>query len=354
MTQVQNKQHGFSLVELLISILIVGFILAGVLSVIVTSRQSFRGEQEVSFMQENLRYAADMFARDLRLAGNTDCAIPAASSDVITINDATGLFGPEAIIGFEGTTDISSFPTTLSEVTAAGSDAFIVRYADPDGAAPIKSHSPHNSNQVELFSATELFSGRNLMLVDVTCRHSVIFASNKNTTASDKFTQGASCSQNFYANDVDYICDSPATGIPFEAGSTLLVHQSYAYFIDESDVIAGVPALKRRSFVAGGVRTDEIAQGIESMEVLYGVALDRTLANLREAKLDEDGIDAFVSADEVDDWENVVAVRVSLVLRSQNNFYDENTVSTINGVQYGDRFLRQPMTSTFYLRNRGV
>ena len=49
------KDLGFSLVELMVAILIGLIILAGVIQVVTTSKSTFFGQEEMSFIQENAR-----------------------------------------------------------------------------------------------------------------------------------------------------------------------------------------------------------------------------------------------------------------------------------------------------------
>ena len=341
---IRKFQSGLSLVELLVSIVVALIVLSGVISVVMTSRQTFVSEQEASFIQENQRFAAELLARDIRQAGYTDCAVPSGSYQSVAVSDATGLFGPEAIIGYEGTAGVAGFPSALGQAEV-GSDAFIVRYADQIDAKGILSHAALGSNVFRLHSTSNFNDGDLLLVVDGNCQRSAIFQAT--TVTNTDITQSASglnCSLNLYL-DEDLTCDaSPASGVPYETGSMVLPYRAHAYFIDDSNVLPGVPALKRRVFTATGQRTEELAQGVERMEIFYGVDSDG----------DGSGIDGYKSANQVADWDDVIAVRVTLVLRSQAEFYDSNYAVTIEGIDFNDRYLRKLHSSTFVIRNRSV
>jgi type IV pilus assembly protein PilW len=71
-----------------------------------------------------------------------------------------------------------------------------------------------------------------------------------------------------------------------------------------------------------------------------------------------------VSADDVDNWSNVVSLKVSLLLRSlNNNVLSGDQVLEFNGAPIKvadtkdgktDRYLRRVFTSTISIRNRNI
>ncbi|RMG31174.1 MAG: prepilin-type N-terminal cleavage/methylation domain-containing protein [Gammaproteobacteria bacterium] len=68
-----TRQHGLSLVELMIAMTLSLVLLAGVIQVMSSSKQSYVLEDGMSRMQENARYALDRIARDLSTAGFMGC-----------------------------------------------------------------------------------------------------------------------------------------------------------------------------------------------------------------------------------------------------------------------------------------
>lgn len=97
----------------------------------------------------------------------------------------------------------------------------------------------------------------------------------------------------------------------------------------------------------GNATAQPLVQGIESLQALYGE--DR----------DEDGrADAYVSAPNVGDWDNVVATRVSVLATSSANLLDEavtQSYAMLDETAIGpfvDRVRRTPFTTTVEIRNR--
>ena len=61
--------HGFTLVELMISVALSGLIMATVGSAYVTQRKIATAQEQVTMMQQNLRFAMDIITRDLKIVG---------------------------------------------------------------------------------------------------------------------------------------------------------------------------------------------------------------------------------------------------------------------------------------------
>jgi type IV pilus assembly protein PilW len=68
------RQDGFGLVELLVAMAVGLFLTAGILQILLSSQRSFRAEQDFSHLQENARYAVQVFARDTRAARDLGCS----------------------------------------------------------------------------------------------------------------------------------------------------------------------------------------------------------------------------------------------------------------------------------------
>lgn len=357
-----SNQLGLSLVELLISMVIAAFIFSGVLTVMLSSRNSHVSEQETGMLQENQRFATALLTRDIRLAGSFGCGATERASVVNSVDPLVvadgGLLDGGALMGYEGTSDTSSFPSGFQANAAAGSDAIILRYADPDTSVSIKSHSP-NSAVMHLHQDHRFNEDDILMVVDSTCRHVGVFQltagnSNKiNHNAGSNRGDAGNCTKVLFApSSID--CTSASCGpvscggysaAAYGDGSEVMQFVANAYYIGPSTVLPGVTALKRQVLSEMSTRAEEIAQGVESMELLYGVDTDTP----------KDGdIDRFVSADNVVDWTAVLAVRFNLIFRSQIELFDADQTVTINGVSYTDRYLRKLSSSTVQVRNRGL
>lgn len=59
---------GFTLIEILVAMLISAFLLTGVISIALSSRQSYQTQENLNRIQENLRVMADLLQRSLSMA----------------------------------------------------------------------------------------------------------------------------------------------------------------------------------------------------------------------------------------------------------------------------------------------
>jgi prepilin-type N-terminal cleavage/methylation domain-containing protein len=125
-----RRRHGFTLVELLVSVAVLGVVLVYLLRTFTVQHRTYAVVDEVSEMQQNARTVADLMARDLRHAGlmvpegAAVCGIDNASS-LTGIQDGTDvLFVSDADAIMPGTAKVADFgadlPTSVTNVTAPG------------------------------------------------------------------------------------------------------------------------------------------------------------------------------------------------------------------------------------------
>ncbi len=69
LSYVGEKQLGFTIVEILVALVISLVLLMGVINIFLASKQSYTLQSGVSRLQENARYALDMMAASISLAG---------------------------------------------------------------------------------------------------------------------------------------------------------------------------------------------------------------------------------------------------------------------------------------------
>jgi len=65
----RNKQQGFSLIELLVAMAMVGIVMAAIYSTYKSQQDTYVAQEQVAEMQQNLRASLYQMARDLRMAG---------------------------------------------------------------------------------------------------------------------------------------------------------------------------------------------------------------------------------------------------------------------------------------------
>ncbi|MDV7393638.1 prepilin-type N-terminal cleavage/methylation domain-containing protein, partial [Arthrospira platensis SPKY1] len=134
-----RRQRGLSLVEILVALTISLFLVAGVIQLFIGSKQTYRFHDGLSRIQENGRFALEVMARDIRMAGHYGC-LPATATITNTLNTPTAYFWNfgQAIQGFESTGEGTWSPTfdeTATGITSPfdGGNADIITIRGQDG-----------------------------------------------------------------------------------------------------------------------------------------------------------------------------------------------------------------------------
>ena len=351
-------QSGFSLVELMVSSAIGLLLLTGVGTIYIESRATFRQQEVLARMQEGARYAFEVMALEIRQAGYTGCVPPnqifSSLNPTVPVNWFDNLANP--LMGFESGLGLPADVTgALANTDAVG----IIRTDDSGNyrVAP-GGHTPSSSANIELISNVGLVDGEILTAVDANC----LFASTFQVTSLPSATRvqhnpGAGAPGNSTvclgdpAGGPGSPCSIPATFPPLSDNSKIMRTVGTIFFIGTG--VSTEPALFRENLatMAGAAvsTAEELVEGVENMQILYG----------EDSVAPADGnVDQYVTADAVGTWENVLAVRVSLLMRSvQNNVVNQPQAvefngATVNSGAGADRRLRKVFTATFALRNR--
>lgn len=129
------------------------------------------------------------------------------------------------------------------------------------------------------------------------------------------------------------------------------VLQQAIFFVSKANGAAGgVPSLyvARLGDDAKPTEPEEVLSYVENMQILYG-----------EDTSEDNSPNYYVSGNSVADWNKVVSVKISLLMRSRdNNLLPDNQSISFNGAQVrmakDDRYLRRVYSSTISLRNRNI
>lgn len=363
-------QRGLSVVELLISLVIGMAVIAGSIQVVVSSKRSFMDQDEVTFIQANARYALDLMGKDIRMAGYLGCATRNSVQMANSINPTGSHFvSLHGLRGYEGEVDANSFPDDFKANVKSGTDSILIRRASETGELDVKGHNP-TAAVVDIFGTHTYQDGSTLMIADASCRNVGLFQ----TTGFSSNKINHNTGTGFPGNCTkiikgEFTCDDckddpnkavecagygKATG-QYGPGSKVMQFVAHAYFVGESSVMPGMSALRRQVFNANGApstNSEEIALGVEDMEILYGVDSnkDGNVDQLRKAsEMDLNG-DGTISDAE---WDQAISVQISLVFRSQMPVLGVAENKTLAGSTYNDRYMRQVVNSTIRIRNRG-
>lgn len=102
-----NSQKGFTIIEVLVALALAGMATTAIYTTYTSQQRSYVTQQEVSFMQQNLRASMYLLTSELRMAGfdptgNADAEIVAVTSSPNTIRFTADLDGDGAISTTEG------------------------------------------------------------------------------------------------------------------------------------------------------------------------------------------------------------------------------------------------------------
>jgi type IV pilus assembly protein PilW len=234
------REKGFTLIELMIAVVLSLLLIAGTLTVFISTKQGYRLENGLSLMQATGRATLDLLAREVMMAG------------------------------FPQIEDIETFiPAMTTDGGGSSSDQFAVRYqSDTDclnDTTPIYADGEHYAKNMYFIDANN----------NLRCR----------TLAEDDST----------------------------------------------------------------VREAVIVQGVENIQLLYGE--DNTNDGVTNAT-------RYVTAGNVADWDNVVSVRIGIIVNSQSPIAtsDDDVTYTLLGqtptAAGADRMRRRAYTTTAVIRNR--
>lgn len=348
-------QSGFSIIELMIALVLGLVLMGGAIQVFISSKRTYNLNEEMSWIQENARFAVSFMAEDLRMAGYYGCA-SRANSVANVLNDPESSWVTnfnQGLFGYDG--NDASFPTDVfpRPVTATlpnsvpMSDVFTVHKADLDNSFQVKGHNT-SSAVIDIEGSHPYPPGTLLVVSD--CHHSAVFQSTGNQTNKVNHNPGGSvspgnCTKKF-GLPVD--CNQLGSDYPFKNNAFVMRAIGHAYYIDTAS--NGVPALFRESLGEGSIATvqEEMVQGIENMQLQYGVDTNGDYIP-----------DRYMDADDILDeqWSGgVVTARVTLLLRSLTELASEPQQISFMGQAYTptDNYVRRVFSTTVKLRNRGV
>lgn len=320
--------RGVTIVELMVALTLSVILLGGVYTVYISSKQSYKIQEGLSRVQENARFAMDFMTQDIRTAGLIGCDSKSGQIAVNNIVDpnAVGLDvdlvtfgnGADGLEGFEQATisqaDLTKLGLTASEIIA-GTDLFQVKsltnadcqVIEKNGGGKTASTANLKVQQVcevaqdeivlvsdcknaDLFSVTNVVTGQGQ---DRTIAH----GSNRNTT--------------------------PKLGTVYGPDAEIFRFQNIVYYIGTG--ASGEQALMRKRLVLGVQQTEEIVDGVQDMQIQYGIDTDNDAVANRYVNADDGLING--------DFSRVMSLRIALLMRSTStagNVYGNPTDGNVS------------------------
>ncbi len=368
MKDIQPKQtaSGFSLFELMIAITISSLLVIGVVTVYSSTKHTYNINQVNARLQENVRFAVSNIATEIRQAGYSGCGNYRSfdspkifAGKTITVNPSSDWKQVTDIPlqGYEGTGDVTIFPSVIQSTVDANSDAIIIyRAAFDDRVKFIKRTGPA---VFEVNTKSHGIQNGDILLL-TNCVHTAILQATKAETGTSKVIEHdtvsatpGNCTTGLYTS---ISCtDSPTTlgksdNWNDQSNVTVRKWLPYLYYIAPSQADSSINSLYRLGLSG---TPDELVEGVDSMQILYGVDTD-VGSNI-------DGIaNHFVKADAVANFNDVVSIRLGMLFsttRSAKKKAGAAKSYTLAGTVItapADRKSRQALNTTIKLRNLGA
>ena len=324
-----NKQAGISLVEILVSLVISLFLLGGIVQVYLGNKTTFAFTNAIAEVQENGRFALDTISQDLRLAGEWGC-IAYDPNDTSNINDT---LNAGTVPGYD--TDFHDFLNEegiegTNNAGLNGSDTLTVRGGKPGQANIENPFQPATTQQLITTPVSNISAG-DIILVARCGANDLLIPFEADILRVTSILP-------FSGNSQRQITLSANKSQQFENDATMFELQTVTYSIAAG--ANGEPSLFRTEFG----NAQELVEGVENMQILYGIDSDN-----------DQFPNQYVTSNNVADFDDVVAIRVGLLVRSIEDFVAEAPQTyTFNGVTTtpADRRIRQVFSTTIALRNR--
>ncbi len=295
-----SRNKGLSLVEILISLSLGAFMLIGIISLIASVSSTRQALTKTSEQIENGRYALQLFAEDIAMAGfygkyhpgvgvaeptvPNPCANGSVLADLGFNNSVTD---PEIPVAVAGYASGATLPTCIADASAVvGSEVLVVHRVAP---TPVDPSTVPSGNSIPYFQASDCTSNSTAFVFD---------KDPDNLTLQKKD------------------CLTAAEVWPYQVRS---------YFIapceDCSGGGDGKPSLKVHEYLGGSVTTQALVSGVEDMHFSYGIDLNSDGGP--DCYVDDPSADtapagcttAGWSTVDAENWADVVAVRVYLLVR---------------------------------------
>ena len=334
----RERTRGFTLIEIMVA-LAIGMVILLALTILFARNTGNQSELERSTRQiEGARFSLDALAEDIQHAGyfgefnpNTLPAAPAyqtpdpCATAVTAQGWNTAVTPPQIPVPIQGLAADPAIPVGCLANRLPGTEALVIHRAD---TGAVIAFAGGNANNVYVQLARCPLDAQRLVAAAVPAANPELVFNLRRPdclTVNDRIRR--------------------------------LVGRTY-YIASCNDCAAndGIPTLKRVEMIDGALRRVSIAEGVENLQVEYGLDTNN------------DGVpDSFntmgsgvINGVSPNVWENVVAIRLHLLTRSTEptaGFVDVRTYvlgPDVSVVPAADRFKRTLMTSTIRLINVGM
>ncbi len=320
------------MLEILIVMGLSVILLSGLVEIVLAHKKTNQLQKSLSQIQTNGRYAVDYLRMDLRRAGYAGCLPGGLSEAVSQLTTSMSADYQTALIAD------SSYELDFN-VSSPGTNSDSVRVSSGLGSGvDLVTNMASENSAIEIAGSAEI--KKNSVVVVSNCEDGDLFYVTKITDSSgsgdfdDCAAAGSTC---LLEHDV---------GVNNLSGSLSKRYRTDARVFP---IISRLYSIRTETGQENSLQVNsdgKLVDGIENMQILYG----------------EDGADVdlvadyYVPLDEVTDINNVVSLKISLLLRSSDDNLATNPMkynfSGSNNLVSPDRRLRKVFNTTIALRNK--
>ncbi|WP_040671015.1 PilW family protein [Rhodanobacter fulvus] len=294
----RSRQIGVSLIELMVAMLLGAIVVAGLIQILTANRKAYQLQESNNFQQQNLRFATDRIDWSIRMA---DFWGGLRAADVTGLlgdgGGATGCddtwlvagkpgSGAGGLYGYDGAAvfPIASCALVPNSDYVPGTDVLVVRYADTDPCAV----PDGNTAALSATTLSTCLPSSSYFLAASVGQGAQLFK------LADSIPLTGDTQRYVYPYRVEAYYLQPCSDRP-AAGCNAM-----------SDGGTPRPTLMRLRLTESGLVREPLVEGIEQLQLEYGVSTDGTHVN------------QFKNATKVTaaEWPTVLAVRVTLLARS--------------------------------------
>ncbi|MFO7582517.1 PilW family protein [Guyparkeria sp.] len=329
----KSGSRGFTLVELMIAMVLGLVIIGGVISVFLANKQTYRTNEAMSEVQDHARTAFEFLSRDIRMAGLTGCGNLEKVANVLNNKDSDWYANfDNAVKGYDDNEPdpAAAFGTGEAE-RVTGTDSFQTLGAAGTGFS-VTEHKTKSANFKINEKSTDFYDGA-LVIVCDPVQASIMQITNYNSSNVTVVHNTGTGDPGNCSKGLGFPTECTATGNEYEYGpnSQMALLKAAGWYIGNNP--AGGRSLYRVQLndqsgepIAEPV---EMVRNVTDMQLMYHVPEESTFK-------------AASSVDD-DDWSEVDAVRVSLIMQSD----DERAGTDANP-------LRRSLSTTVTIRNRVI
>lgn len=275
-----HRQHGLTLVELMIAMTLGLILMIGVSEIYISNIKSFRTSENLAVVQENARIAFELMSRDIREAGSTPCGAqiivnslnPTPPSELAKAWDTV-------LRGYDAGDDSAAVAIgTGTGARASGTDAILIANGVGNNGVRIVDHVI-NSAQMKLNTTNHGLSAGDIVMACNSTTASIFQITNiqSNTTAVHNSGTGTpgNCTKGLgYRDPTALNCTQPLAYLEDFTGGTLIAFNPTLWYVGIND--RGGRSLYRLNLRAN-TRT-EVVENVVDMQLTFLMKMVATKA----------------------------------------------------------------------------